>query len=80
MKPGEMGTAENSHSRWCEEHGWHGSGYACQSYPPDVLAMIQAQNQTFKKNLADPAWLQRQLDNGVPAEVIAIYKTFAGVE
>jgi hypothetical protein len=70
---------QSENGRWCEscqfEHGPH---YECPSYPEEIKAEIRAQSEQFRTNLADPAWIQKELENGTPPEVIAIMRAFGG--
>ena len=44
---GQMATGKWSHSRVCADHGYHGVLYICESYPPDVKAMIKAMGRRW---------------------------------
>lgn len=64
----------------CESCGCeHGPLYICPSYSPERKAEIQAKVERYRANLQDPAWIQRQYDNGVTPEAIAVFKALAGV-
>ena len=68
-----------SHCLWCptcEHH--HGPLYICEHYPQEVKDHLQAKSDGFRRNLRDPAWIQRQLDNGISPEVIVIFGAFMG--
>jgi hypothetical protein len=66
------------HARWCERHGqYHGTLYNCEKYPPAVRAEIAEAAERYRRNLNDPAWQRRQLDNGVPPVVLAIFGAMA---
>ena len=80
MVPGQFGTGNWSHCRHCAVHGWHGSLYTCLAYPEAVRQEIEAADQRYRANLADPAWQQRQLNNGVPPVVLVVFRALAGVE
>ena len=57
----------------------HGPLYNCPHYPPEVRAEIAAADARFRANLADPVWVQRQLDNGVPPVAIVFFRALAGL-
>lgn len=35
--------------------------------------------ERYEKNLRDPEWCKKQLDSGMPPEVLAIFKALAGI-
>ena len=79
MQHGEL-TADRAR-RWCavcrHDHGWL---YPCEHYDAATLAEILEKESAVRMNLSDPAWCQRQIDNGCPPEGIAIFRFFAGLE
>jgi len=81
MINGEMGTGEHQHSRWCEGcNQYHGPLYLCEKYPGDIKKHIQLQNDEYITNLRNPAWCQKQMDNGLPAVGVMIFRTLAGLD
>lgn len=79
MKDGEVGKDNWAHCRWCNTcNHYHGSLYVCEHYPVDVKQMLHENGDQFRKNLRDPGWRQRQIDNGVPPLAIAVFTAFAG--
>ena len=78
LKHGAPGVGQWSHCRWCtvcDSH--HGALYNCRHYPESVRAEIAAQSARYRANLNDPIWIERQVRNGVPPEVIAIFQALA---
>lgn len=81
LKHGQMGTGNWSHCRWCDTHSqYHAVLYNCEEYPLGVRQVIESESKSFKKNLQNSKWVEQQIKNGVPSEVISIMKTFSGVE
>lgn len=70
-----------AHARWCDgcqrHHGWL---YTCDSYSAELKAEIAVREEKYLRNLADPVWCQRQVDNGVPPVVISIFRAMNGIE
>ena len=60
--------------RYCATHGWHGHLYPCPEYNEETLVEIRIAQEKFKRNVADPDWVQKQLDRGIPPHVISILK------
>ena len=66
---------------WCEGcQKEHGELYICESYSEEKKAKKMKNSETLQKCLQDPAWIKKQIDNGVPPEVIRIFQIFSGVE
>lgn len=67
-------------NRWCAGCKQdHGPLYLCPSYPEDVQAEIIEGQRKYRANLTDPAWLKRQMDNGVPGFVLLVFQAMAGI-
>lgn len=70
-------SSERHYGRWCEGCGIdHGPLYPCSKYPPEVLADIKLKSAKVAVNLADPDWVANQIANGVPTEVIEVFRFF----
>ena len=66
-------------SRWCEEcNHWHGPLFLCLHFGDNLTDDIKEQQARFRANLRDPKWIQKQLDNGTPPEVIGIFQVLGG--
>jgi len=66
--------------RWCEYHGYfHAELYYCKSYPRHIKKEIKERTQIIQRQLQDPAWVQKQLDAGLPYEGIVVWRIFAGL-
>ena len=78
---GQIGEGSNSHARWCSVcNQYHGVLYNCKHYPKDIKIKIKQENNAFINNLQDPKWIEEQLQNNIPMEVILLNKIFAGIE
>jgi hypothetical protein len=65
--------------RWCSGcNRHHGVLYICEHYPEDIKVMLREEGEQFRKNVHDPAWIQRQIDNGASPQAVAIMQVFAG--
>lgn len=79
MKDGEVGTGNWAHVRWCNTcSGYHGMLYVCPDYPEDVKQMLREKGDQFLKDVHDPEWIKKQMDNGATPEAIGIMRAFAG--
>jgi hypothetical protein len=66
--------------RECDVHGKHGLLYPCPEYPKEVLDEIERSNQIYKRNLSDPEWCRKQIENGsMTEEAIAVFRAMAGI-
>ena len=83
MKTGEYSDKDNGRShvlrrRWCAGcDQFHGVLYICSEYPDSVKAQLAIDGSAWSLRLRDPAWQARQLENGVPQEVL---DTFAALD
>ena len=78
---GEIGTGNYSHTRWCSMcNQYHGILYNCEHYPKEIRAEIERDCNVHVKNIQDPKWIKRQIQNGIPAEAIVFARIFAGIE
>lgn len=68
------------HVRKCDEHGEHGTLYPCPMYDQATLDAIAESTAQHIANLRDPAWCQKQVDDGLPPEGIAIFRALAGLD
>lgn len=67
-------------NRYCATCGHdHGPLYICEHYPAELQEEILRADHQWRKNLMDPAWCQKQIDNGLPPEGIVIFRALAGV-
>ena len=81
MKDGELGKDNWSHARWCNTHKqYHGVLYVCPSYSANLKAELEKQGQDWANKLNDPYWVRQQEKAGIPPEVIAINRFFAGLD
>ncbi len=63
-------------NRWCDVcDAYHGPLYPCKNYDQDTLAEIKAGTKKHYACMDDPKWVERQLQNGVPAIVLAGFNT-----
>jgi hypothetical protein len=58
----------------------HGILYICEHYSDEVKADIGAKLEKWVSQLRDPEWVKHQTLSGVPPEVIAINRIFAGLK
>ncbi len=65
-------------TRICREHGRHGWLYPCPAYDQETLAEIAQADIEYRQMVNDPAWIERQREAGIPAEVLAIFQILAG--
>lgn len=67
-------------TNYCEscEHG-HGPLYICESYPAERKRKLRRDTVEYIRSLNDSGWVQKQIDNGVPPEAIAILRAMAGL-
>jgi len=79
---GQPGKNPNwAHCRWCAVHNqYHGSLYKCPFYSKETLDEIARETSIWGRNLKDPDYIQKLIQQGVPPEGIAILKFFAGTE
>jgi len=59
---------------WVCPGGWHGPLYACEHYPPDVLATIAEEDAAWRQQIQTP-----EFEAQVGPVAVAIYRWFAGV-
>lgn len=61
-------------ARWCQEcDQYHDFLYLCDHYSEELKQEVRAANDRYSGNLSDPEWIQKQIDNGVPLEVLEIF-------
>lgn len=66
-------------NRWCDTCGQHhGPLYICEHYPVDLKQQIAAEGKQFERDLRDPKWISKQIENGATMEEIVIFRALCG--
>ena len=67
--------------RWCWRcRQFHSYLYACEHYNRDILSEIAELQVLNQSNWGDSEYIQKQLDDGMPAEGVVIMQMFAGLK
>lgn len=62
-------------SRWCSIcNVYHGFLYSCPYYPKHIAGEITKQRDEATRLHNDENWINQQIENGIPREVLEIMK------